>query len=206
AATSNSQEPGRNTACSSVCSGALVMQLQCPCCGEQFPVEAGFADTDGKRLAALFAGLDPKLGRAILNYLRLFSPAKRGLRMTRAIKLVEELLNLVNTGTVQKDARSNDTKPASPRLWTTGIEQMITGRERLQLPLENHNYLRAVVWGLASDPAQALAASSKRPQAGGPSTQQLLQDQVGRIQSDIVLGLITKEDGERQIAALKGGA
>lgn len=186
--------------------GALVMQLQCPCCGEQFPVEAGFADTDGKRLAALFAGLDPKLGRAILNYLRLFSPAKRGLRMTRAIKLVEELLNLVNTGTVQKDARSNDTKPASPRLWTTGIEQMITGRERLQLPLENHNYLRAVVWGLASDPAQALAASSKRPQAGGPSTQQLLQDQVGRIQSDIVLGLITKEDGERQIAALKGGA
>lgn len=85
------------------------MQLQCPCCGEQFPVEAGFADTDGKRLAALFAGLDPKLGRAILNYLRLFSPAKRGLRMTRAIKLVEELLNLVNTGTVQKDARSNDT-------------------------------------------------------------------------------------------------
>lgn len=41
------------------------MQLQCPCCGEQFPVEAGFADTDGKRLAALFAGLDPKLGRAI---------------------------------------------------------------------------------------------------------------------------------------------
>ncbi|HBP0065760.1 TPA: hypothetical protein L5P25_006807, partial [Pseudomonas aeruginosa] len=111
------------------------MQLQCPCCGEQFPVEAGFADTDGKRLAALFAGLDPKLGRAILNYLRLFSPAKRGLRMTRAIKLVEELLNLVNTGTVQKDARSNDTKPASPRLWTTGIEQMITGRERLQLPL-----------------------------------------------------------------------
>ncbi|EKA30448.1 hypothetical protein PABE173_6560, partial [Pseudomonas aeruginosa ATCC 25324] len=43
-------------------------------------------------------------------------------------------------------------------------------------------------------------------QAGGPSTQQLLKDQVGRVQSDIVLGLITKEDEERQIAALKGGA
>ncbi len=51
---------------------------------------------------------------------------------------------------------------------------------------------------------QALAAFSKRPQAGGPSTQQLLKDQVGRVQSDIVLGLITKEDEERQIAALKG--
>lgn len=54
--------------------------------------------------------------------------------------------------------------------------------------------------------AQALAASSKRAQAGGPSTQQLLKDLVGRVQSDIVLGLITKEDEERQIAALKGGA
>ena len=70
------------------------MQLQCPCCGEQFPIEAGFADADGKKLAALLAGLDPKLGRAVLNYLRLFSPAKRGLRMTRAIRLVEELLDL----------------------------------------------------------------------------------------------------------------
>lgn len=56
------------------------MQLQCPCCGEQFPIEAGFADADGKKLAAMLAGLDPKLGRAVLNYLRLFSPAKRGLR------------------------------------------------------------------------------------------------------------------------------
>lgn len=48
---------------------------------------------------------------------------------------------------------------------------MITGRERLQLPLENHNYLRAVVWGLASDPAQALAASQsgRRPVDPAPS-------------------------------------
>ena len=29
------------------------MQLTCPCCGEQFPLEAGMADDEGKRLAAL---------------------------------------------------------------------------------------------------------------------------------------------------------
>lgn len=99
------------------------MQLQCPCCGEQFPIEAGFADADGKKLAAMLAGLDPKLGRAVLNYLRLFSPAKRGLRMTRAIKLLEELLDLVNAGTVQRTPaptipsrrRPGSGRPASSR-------------------------------------------------------------------------------------------
>lgn len=139
------------------------MQIQCPCCGEQFPFEAGFADADGKQLAALFAKLDPKLGRAVLNYLRLFSPAKRGLRMTKAVRLVEELLALVESGQVQRDARTGESKPAPARLWSTGIEQMIVQRDRLQLPLENHNYLRAVVFGIASDPVQAQAAAPAKP-------------------------------------------
>ena len=183
------------------------MQLQCPCCGEQFPIEAGFADADGKKLAALLAGLDPKLGRAVLNYLRLFSPAKRGLRMTRAIKLVEELLDLVNAGTVQKDARTNDSKPAPPRIWTAGIEQMLIARDRLTLPLENHNYLRAVVYGIASDPAQAsLAAPAKPSRAAGPTALEIMQEEFGRIDADLRLGLIDVEEAERRRAKARGNA
>ncbi len=184
------------------------MQVQCPCCGEQFPFEAGFADADGKRLAALLAGLDPKLGRALLNYLRLFSPAKRGLRMTKAIRLVEELLDLVNSGQVQRDARANDSKPAAPRLWAAGIEQMIAGRERLQLPLENHNYLRAVVYGIAADPAQAAQLAPTRPVAAASvsTVQQVLQDAIGRINADERLGLIDKEEAERRRQAARGNA
>lgn len=182
------------------------MQIQCPCCGEQFPFESGFADADGKKLAALFADLDPKLGRAVLNYLRLFSPAKRGLRTTKAIRLVEELLDLVNAGTVQKDARTNDTKPAPPRIWTAGIEQMLIARERLTLPLENHNYLRAVVYGIASDPAQVQAAAPAKPSRAAPSPQQSIQDAIGRIDADLRLGLINKEEAERRVAALRGNA
>lgn len=182
------------------------MQVQCPCCGEQFPIESGFADADGKRLAALLAGIEPKLGRAVVGYLRLFSPAKRGLRMTRAIRLVEELLDLVNAGTVQKDARTNETKPAPPRLWAAAIEQMVTGRDRLQLPLENHNYLRAVVWGIASDPALAKAVAPAKPTRSATTPQQDIQDKIGRIQSDMLLGLISPDQGERQIMALRGGS
>lgn len=179
------------------------MQVQCPCCGEQFPFEAGFADAEGKQLAALFAGLEPKLGRAVLGYLRLFSPAKRGLRTTRAIRLVEELLALVGTGSVSRDARTTETKPAPPRLWAVGIEQMLIQRERLQLPLENHNYLRAVVWGIASDPAQAQVAAPVKQRAAA-SAQQTRQEQIGRIQSDMLLGLVGQDEGERQIAELRG--
>ncbi|HFH4022063.1 hypothetical protein [Pseudomonas aeruginosa] len=186
------------------------MQLQCPCCGEQFPIEAGFADADGKKLAAMLAGLDPKLGRAVLNYLRLFSPAKRGLRMTRAIKLLEELLDLVNAGTVQKDARTNDSKPAPPRIWTAGIEQMLIARDRLSLPLDNHNYLRTVVYGIANDPVQAQAAqlAPTRPMtaASVATVQQVLQEAVSRINADERLGLIDKEEADRRRQAARGNA
>ncbi|MBL0949186.1 MAG: hypothetical protein IBJ08_00475 [Pseudomonas sp.] len=183
------------------------MQLQCPCCGEQFPIEAGFADADGKKLAAMLAGLDPKLGRAVLNYLRLFSPAKRGLRMTRAIKLVEELLDLVNAGTVQKDARTNDSKPAPPRIWTAGIEQMLIARDRLSLPLDNHNYLRTVVYGIASDPVQVQATAPAKPKRAATTPQQDVQDAIGRIEADLRLGIIkTREEADRRIAAARGNA
>ena len=182
------------------------MQIQCPCCGEQFPFEAGFADADGKQLAALFAKLDPKLGRAVLGYLRLFSPAKRGLRMTKAVRIVEELLVLVETGQVQRDARTAESKPAPARLWAAGIEQMIVQRERLQLPLENHNYLRAVVFGIASDPVQVQAAAPPKAQRPATTPQQTLQDAIGRIDADLRLGIINREEGERRVAALRGQA
>lgn len=181
------------------------MQLQCPCCGEQFPVEAGFADAEGKRLASLLAGLDPRLGKAVLNYLRLFSPPKRGLRTIKAIRLVEELLDLVDAGQVQRDARTHEFKPAQPRLWAAGIERMLLTRDKLDLPLDNHNYLRAVVWALASEPAQAQASAPARPRGATATAQQQLQEQIGRIQADMLLGLITKEAGEQRIQALTTG-
>lgn len=184
------------------------MRVQCPCCGEQYPLEAGLQDDDGKRLAALFAGMEPKLGRAVLAYLRLFSPAKRSLRMTKAIKLVEELVALVEAGAVSRDARTNESRPATARMWTLGIEQMLQQRERLLLPLENHNYLRAVVWGIATDPQQAqlavASASSSRPRAAN-TIQQDLQEQIGRIDADVRLGIIGKDEGERRMAALLKG-
>lgn len=125
------------------------MHLTCPSCSTEFPIEAGFADADGKRLAALFADMEPVLGRAVLGYLRLFKPYKTGLRTARAIKLVQQLLDLVNAGTVCRDERSGVRRPATPAIWATAVEQMLQQRDKLTLPLDNHNYLRAIAFGLA---------------------------------------------------------
>ncbi|HJU38894.1 MAG TPA: hypothetical protein VJ724_04925 [Tahibacter sp.] len=125
------------------------MRVTCPCCDSEFPIEAGFIEGDGKRFAALIAELEPALGRAVLSYLRLFKPMKTALRLARAARIVDDLVNLVRPGTVCKDERVGVRRPANPALWAAGIEQMLSSRDGLSLPLDNHNYLRAVVFGLA---------------------------------------------------------
>ena len=133
----------------------MSLRVTCPSCGIDFPVEAGLIEGDAKRLAAVLAGMDPLLGRATLQYLHLFKPAKTSLRISRAIKVVAELADLADAGTVCRDERAGVRRPASPALWAAGIEQMLAQRERLELPLANHNYLRTIVYSLA-DAADAV--------------------------------------------------
>lgn len=140
------------------------MHATCPHCAFQAEIEAFFADDEGKRLAAIMAELPPECGRAVLAYLRLFKPAKTGLRTARAVKLSRELADLINAGDVCKDERSGIRRPASPAMWAQGIEQMLAQRDRLTLPLDSHGYLRAVVYGIA-DSADAVVERQKHADA-----------------------------------------
>ena len=138
------------------------MRATCPDCGTDGHIAAFFAEADGKRLAASLAAMPPDLGRAVIGYLGLFKPAKTGLRMPRAIKLVDELRALVDAGTVCNDERSGVRRPCTAATWAAGIEQLLVQRGTLTLPLANHNYLRAVVFGLAD---KADAASERQKEA-----------------------------------------
>lgn len=136
----------------------------CPHCAFQSDIEAFFADDEGKRLASVLADLPPECARAVLAYLRLFKPAKTGLRMARAVKLAGEVASLVGAGSVCKDERGGVRRPATPAMWAQGIEQMLANRDRLSLPLESHGYLRAVVYGIA-DSVDAAAERQKHTDA-----------------------------------------
>lgn len=138
------------------------MHVTCPSCSESFPIAAGFLEADGKRFGMLLAGMEPALGRAVLEYLALFSPGKQKLRLTKAIKLVADLDALVSEITVCRDERGGIRRPVTTSHWVAGIEQMLEKRQVLTLPLANHNYLRSVVFGIAD---QASADAEIRREA-----------------------------------------
>lgn len=129
------------------------MHVTCPNCSDSFPIAAGFIEPDGKRFGMLLAGMEPALGRATMDYLGLFAPAKQKLRLSRAMKIAAALDALVREGTVCRDERQGVRRPASVSHWVAGIEQMLDQRARLTLPLVNHNYLRSVVFGMADQAA-----------------------------------------------------
>lgn len=188
-----------------------LMQVCCPACSTEFPVEAGFAEVDGKRLAATLAELEPVVGRALIGYLRLFKPVKTALRMARATKLAREVVELIAPGDVCRDERSGVRRPALPAVWAQGMEQMLQQRDRLSLPLENHNYLRAVVFGLA-DQADAAAERSREqqlregrrstPSAPAP-TETPLQRDLAWIEQQLGYGVISPKQAEQERAKVR---
>lgn len=179
------------------------MQVCCPVCCTDFPIEAALLEGDGKRLAAVLAELEPAVGRALIAYLRLFKPPKTNLRMARAAKLAREVADLVAAGEVSRDERTGVRRPASPGMWAAGMEQMAQQRDRLTLPLDTHGYLRAVVFGLA-DQADAAAERQREDQArrgvvrrgpAGPA-ETPLQRQLAWIEQHLGYGTLTPDQAE----------
>lgn len=187
--------------------------LTCPACGCQGDIEGFLADADGKRLAALFAGCDPALGRAIIGYLRLFKPPKQALRLPRAVRIVAELIDLVESGTVCRDDRTNLIRAANPALWAQGIEQLQEQRARLSLPLANHHYLRAVVFGLADQAAARAETKAEEAKRSGQhrrsapgipaDVETALQRAIGFVRQMHGYGRIDDAERDRQIAELR---
>jgi hypothetical protein len=137
------------------------MKATCPECGCQGHIATFFVEEDGKRLAMTMAEMPTKeLAKAVLGYLGLFKPPKSSLRLQRAVKIAQDVAELVATGDVCKDERTGARRPAGPAVWTAGIEQMLAQRSAISLPLDSHGYLRAVVYGLADK--QDAAAERKR--------------------------------------------
>lgn len=192
------------------------MHVTCPTCSESFPIAAGFLEPDGKRFGVLLAGMEPVLGRAVVDYLALFTPAKQKLRLAKATKLVAALDALVREGSVCRDERGGARRPATSAQWAAGIEQMIEQRAKLTLPLSGHNYLRAIVYGLAD---QADAAAERQREADKKAGRHLTgasastdseavkqrlarTEALGRITADLNLGLISPNEAAARRKAL----
>lgn len=134
----------------------------CPSCGYAGELEAFLIEPEAKRALARVAAMEPVIGKLIAPYLRLFASGKRGLQLRRAVRLMDELMTLVEAGDVARDERTGVRRPASPAMWAAGIEKMLASPP--SGTLENHNYLRAIVFSLA-DSADAKAERQREEAA-----------------------------------------
>jgi hypothetical protein len=166
---------------------------------------------DAKRLGAVLADMEPPVARAAMAYLRLFKPPKTALRLTRAIKLLQEIVALIDEGTVCRDERSGVRRPAPAVLWVAGIEQMLQQAERLTLPLGGHGYLREVVFGLADKAdaiaerqrEQALRDGQRTPAPTKPVQPSQLDNQIAFLRQLLEYQTIDQAEHDRRVADLR---
>lgn len=181
----------------------------CPSCGYAGEIEAFLVDPEARRAIARVAALEPSIGKLIGPYLRMFGTGKRGLQLRRAVKLIDELVALVETGDVCRDERVGVRRPASPAMWATGMEQMLSTPP--SGPLQNHHYLRAVVFGIA-DQADAQAEREREAQArtgrrGTPARavpgDDPVQVAIQWTRQQMEFGAMTPEDAEEYVAKVR---
>lgn len=138
----------------------------CPCCQADFPIEAGINDVAARNAVKRAFSLTP-LGDLLLGYVQLFKPAKRVLSMARLVKLLDELLPMIQDGKIEHKGR---VFPAPQDAWRSALEEMLSKRDTLVLPLKSHGYLITIIAGAADkaaakrEAAQEMRARSGRAQ------------------------------------------
>lgn len=119
----------------------------CPECGGVRPIAEYLSEARARQALHAALKLDPRLADPVLEYLALFAPAGRKLASNKLVRVLSELGELVASGQVE---HKTVVHAAPVDYWRMGLEEMLAARERLTLPLSNHNYLRAVVAGIAT--------------------------------------------------------
>jgi hypothetical protein len=121
----------------------------CPGCGFAADLEAYLSDAHWRAALVPALAMPTELAPLVLQYLRLFAPAKQALRAERAGKLLAELAAAVNSARAERGGVQH---VAPVALWKEGIEEVLKNRDAgtLSLPLKTHGYLFQVVAGLAS--------------------------------------------------------
>ena len=127
---------------------------RCPVCHSNLHLDQMVMDEAGKQLMALLAKTDTRTGSALLSYIGLFRPIKSDLNNGRANRLVHEVLELTTNLTLLKAALDQV------------VNQLGTKRQSGDArPLANHNYLKKVLEGMASEHHHPVATAKNKTAA-----------------------------------------
>lgn len=137
------------------------MKIVCPNCGVQGGVELFLTDAAARQSVKWALSLPPSLATQILGYIGLFRPEKSALTWDRAEKLLGELREMIEAGTIRKQGRDWQVTVAQ---WQQSLDEMLLRRAKIRRPLKNHNYLLEILVEL-SDKAEACAERQREEQA-----------------------------------------
>lgn len=141
------------------------MKGMCQTCGATAPLEWFLAEPIARQVLAAALKLPQPVQDQLLVYLALFRPAGGSSQPKKVLRLVQEIAALVAPGHLQVKGQVG--RPCPPRIWAQAMEQMTERRDKLQLPLKNHNYLRQIAWSLADqDDARAEAQRNEETLSG----------------------------------------
>ena len=124
------------------------MNLTCPACFARFQLDAALNDTSARHAIAIALELPGELGPLLLRYLGCFNPPQRAASWSRINRLLNELNAAINAGKIRRHGRDwHTTTPIWHQALTTLLARKDTGK--LNLPLDDHNYLYAITADLA---------------------------------------------------------
>lgn len=124
------------------------MKLVCPSCGATHSADAWLNNAAAREAITVAAELPRDVARRALDYVSLFRPLTRSLSLKRVRRLLEELRDLVAQPEVSWNLRPP--RPNRPEAWARALEE-ICNHPPKRLPLENHNYLRAIQYRIADE-------------------------------------------------------
>lgn len=168
--------------------------LICPACGASGSPEF-FLGEISKRTAILHAlQLPHPLALQVQAYVGLFRPPSRAQSIERVEKLLSELLEFIQAGTVTRDRR---TVPCSIEVWKAAIDVVLEQARngKLSTPLKDHGYLLAV----ALSKADEVAAEAERKTEEAKRNQPRLGVRSGLVP----VGYSAEEAFKKEVAELK---
>lgn len=180
------------------------MQITCPCCHARFPLDAAVADADARAALAVALSMPDRIPD-LVTYLGLFRPAGQVLRWSRVGRLLADLTEVIQAGSIRRRGR-DWTVPAD--VWPGAIAAVIERRDRghLATPLRDHAYLYEVAIGLAEKRAGEEEVRRDEERRGRPRTDATTPEEPERIDPERTLQHINRARAAIGLRPHEGGS
>ena len=127
---------------------------RCPTCHGHLNLDTLIQDSSAKSLLSAVAKLPPKLATNLIGYIALWRPEKSDLNNDRAVKLINEVLELSNN------------KPAlNMALEQTTLSIRAKRQSGTYQPFKNHSYLNQVIKSMEEKYPMASTATVKQKES-----------------------------------------